>query len=275
MAHTNRPSDPLLEHARFENRRLEGSDRLQRTCTYPWAAVAAHVPSYRTHALTQLARMGAERPISRSQCPNETLNAVGRLFSESQLSQIASPQSYPVVEEARELPTETRRHRSYIAGIDLAGDDEEAEDAILRALQPQRDSTAVTIAHVTWETTPVPSTNWARLPEWEVKAIAPMPAGAARRKHRELFPKLIDLLKNVWRCQSITVDATGIGAGIASFLVGGLGADLVHPFVFSAVSKSDLGYQLLSAVNSGRLKITPSNPLPPAGGGAPEHAAAL
>src|SRR5438552_12089767 len=146
-------SDSLLEHVRFENRRLEALDSIQRNFFYPWPAVAAHVPSYRTHALTQLARMGPEHPIYRTQYLNETLNAVRRLFSESQLSQIASPQSYPVVEEARELPTEMRRHRSYIAGIDLAGDDEEAEDAILRALNPQRDSTAVTIAHVTWETT--------------------------------------------------------------------------------------------------------------------------
>src|SRR5438094_4093131 len=126
---------------------------------------------------------------------------------------------------------------------------------MLRALHPQRVSTAVTIAHVTSETTPVPSTNWARLPEWAVKAIAPMPAGAARRKHRELLPQLIDLLKNVWHCQSIAVDATGVGAGIASFLVGALGADIVHPFLFSAVSKSDLGYELLSAISSGCLKI--------------------
>jgi hypothetical protein len=94
------------------------------------------------------------------------------------------------------------------------------------------------------------------------------------RKHRELLPQLVDLLKNVWRCQSVTVDATGVGAGIASFLVDALGADIVHPFTFSAVSKSDLGYQLLSAVNSGRLKIPighdpppEMNPLPPRGGG--------
>src|SRR5436309_1206532 len=126
MAHTACTADTLLEHVRHENRRLEANDAIQRACTYPWAAVAAHVPSYRTHALTQLARMGPEHPIYRTQYLNETLNAVGRLFSESQLSQIASPQSYPVVEEARELPTEMRRHRTYIAGIDLAGEDEEA-----------------------------------------------------------------------------------------------------------------------------------------------------
>src|SRR5438552_3224278 len=69
-------SDSLLEHARLENRRLEALDVIQRNFFYPWPAVAAHVPSYRTHALTQLAHMGAERPISRSPYLNETLTAV-------------------------------------------------------------------------------------------------------------------------------------------------------------------------------------------------------
>ena len=77
-------SNTPLEHVRLENRRLEALDGIQRNFFYPWPAVAAHVPSYRTHALTQLARMGAEHPIFRTQYLNETLNAVGRLFSESQ-----------------------------------------------------------------------------------------------------------------------------------------------------------------------------------------------
>src|SRR5437870_13800457 len=101
MSSPARNSNTPLEHVRFENRRLEALDGIQRTFFYPWPAVAAHVPSYRTHALSQLARMGPERTISRSQCPNETLHAVGRLFSESHFSQIASPQSYPLVEQAR------------------------------------------------------------------------------------------------------------------------------------------------------------------------------
>ena len=46
-----------------------------------------------------------------------------------------------------------------------------------------------------------------------------------------------------------------MGAGIASFLVGALGADVVHPSPFSAVTKSELGYQLLAAINAGRLKV--------------------
>jgi hypothetical protein len=74
------------------------------------------------------------------------------------------------------------------------------------------------------------------------------------RKHRELFPQLVDLLKRVWRCRAVVIDATGVGAGVASFLVGAL-PSAARPFTFTAASKSALGYGLLTAVNGGRLQM--------------------
>jgi len=56
-----------------------------------------------------------------------------------------------------------------------------------------------------------------------------------------------------WKVQAVVVDATGVGAGIASFLSDALG-DRCIPFIFSSPSKSALGYELLSAVGAGRLK---------------------
>jgi hypothetical protein len=65
---------------------------------------------------------------------------------------------------------------------------------------------------------------------------------------------MIDLLKNVWHCRRIVVDATGIGQPVASFLRQTLGSRVV-PFTFTAQSKSELGFNLLAAINSGRLKM--------------------
>jgi hypothetical protein len=62
----------------------------------------------------------------------------------------------------------------------------------------------------------------------------------------------VDLLKRVWHCRAVVVDATGLGAGVASFLTGAL-PGVARPFVFTAGSKSALGYGLLSAINAGRL----------------------
>jgi hypothetical protein len=64
----------------------------------------------------------------------------------------------------------------------------------------------------------------------------------------------VDLLKRVWRCRAVVVDATGVGAGVASFLVGALPL-VARPFIFTAASKSALGYSLLAAINGGRLAM--------------------
>ena len=70
-----------------------------------------------------------------------------------------------------------------------------------------------------------------------------------------VYPQLVDLLKRVWNCRRVVVDATGLGQGPASFLERVLGRAIVDPFVFTAQSKSRLGFDLLAAVNSGRLKM--------------------
>jgi hypothetical protein len=73
-------------------------------------------------------------------------------------------------------------------------------------------------------------------------------------KHTELYSRLIDILKNVWGCKKVVVDATGVGQPVASFLRQALGSRII-PFTFTAPSKSKLGFELMAAVNSGRLKM--------------------
>jgi len=51
----------------------------------------------------------------------------------------------------------------------------------------------------------------------------------------------------------VVVDATGVGQPVAAFLREAIGG-VVSPFTFTASSKSELGFNLLAAVNSGRLK---------------------
>jgi hypothetical protein len=72
--------------------------------------------------------------------------------------------------------------------------------------------------------------------------------------HSHLLKQMIDILKNVWDCSRIVVDATGIGEPIASFLKKSLGSKVI-PFKFTQKSKSEAGFDLLAAINSGRLKL--------------------
>ena len=70
--------------------------------------------------------------------------------------------------------------------------------------------------------------------------------------HHALTPLLVELLRRTWRCRRVVVDATGLGAGVASGLVKAMGG-AVEPFVFTSGSKSRLGFELLGAVNTGRV----------------------
>src|SRR5205814_952086 len=111
-------------------------------------------------------------------------------------------------------------------GIDVAGEDEEAEDAALRSLKPRKDSTAVTICEVFWGSPPPgPSSSLPAAPGGGIgDSPSPQPSPArgkgvlqanepylrvvqhywwTGRKHRELFPQLVDLLKRVWHCRAV------------------------------------------------------------------------
>jgi hypothetical protein len=73
--------------------------------------------------------------------------------------------------------------------------------------------------------------------------------------HSRLLPQLTDILKNRWACRRVVVDATGIGHTVASFLERTLGKATVSPFTFTAPKKSRLGYDLMAAANTGRVKM--------------------
>lgn len=53
----------------------------------------------------------------------------------------------------------------------------------------------------------------------------------------------------------MAVDATGLGEGVASHLTKALGRLMVEPIKFTAPMKSKLGYEMMGAVNAGRLKM--------------------
>jgi hypothetical protein len=63
------------------------------------------------------------------------------------------------------------------------------------------------------------------------------------------------LLAERFPCVRVVVDATGLGAGVASWLAPALGAAVVEPFVFSAASKSRLGFTLLAMAGTGRCRL--------------------
>ena len=75
------------------------------------------------------------------------------------------------------------------------------------------------------------------------------------RPLHEQCEQLVELLRGVWKCRRVAVDATGLGADMAARLQVALGKEVVEQFVFSGVSKSKLAYHLLSLVGRGRVQM--------------------
>jgi len=225
----------LLEEIKQANLDQEKKDGVKRHFRYDWLEVAKANPNYGHFVESERARLGEDHPLFRTQYALLPIKGGGRFLSREQIAQM--------------LGTHPRRHRRqeskiYIAGIDFAGEEEELEDEVLT--RPGRDATVITIGELI---RPAPD---AISKEPQVKLVESY--AWVGKKHSELYPQMVDLLKNVWNCSRIVADSTGIGEPIVSFLRTSIGSK-VAPFKFTQSSKSEAGFDLLAAVNSGRLKL--------------------
>ncbi len=228
----------LLEETKQLNLELERGDGVRRHFRYDWQEVAKYNPDYLRYVEGERERLGESHPLFQTQYCLMPIRGGGRFLSPGQRAQLQGDH------HRRHAPQE---RSIYVAGIDLAGEAEEGEDAALRALKPKQDSTVVTVGELDFsavsEALPDPRVNIVQHCWW------------TGRPHASLYPQLLDLLKNVWRVRRMVVDATGVGAGVAGFLASALGRSVVTPFQFSQQAKSRLGFELLAAVNSGRVKM--------------------
>jgi len=229
----------LLEEIKQTNLELEKKDGIKRHFRYDWREVARHNPDYKRYVQAERKRLGKDHPLFRTQYDLLPISGGGGFLSRQQIVLMRS--SHPRLKESQNHGT------TYIAGIDLAGEREEDRQTALMSAKPKLDSTVITIAeldtaqksHFNLVVEPtarvVEHYQWTGIP------------------HSQLYPQIVDILKK-WNCQKVLVDATGIGQPVASFLRAQLGSR-VKPFTFTQKSKSDMGFELLSFVNSGRLKL--------------------
>ena len=228
----------LLEEVKASNLELERQDGVKRHFRFSWEEVARHNPLYQRYVDVERERLGQDHPMFRTQYLLMPLPGQSGLFSPQQRAQLQG------IHQRRHCPAPGR---IYVAGIDVAGGTQEGEPTALNGGRQRHDSTVVTIGELDFSTCDgihrdpivrvVEHCCWTGVP------------------HHDLYPRLVDILKNVWDCRRVVVDATGLGEGVASFLERALGRNWVEAFRFTAQSKSKLGYQLMAAVNSGRLKM--------------------
>lgn len=231
-------NDTLLEHHRHAHQALEAEGGGRRHFEYPWTDVATHNPHYGRYVEMEIARLGAEHPLITTQYLLRPLSDSGGFLSDGQLALLQG-------DHPRGRAPQPGEH--YVAGLDLAGADEHADDGLLYAARPARDATVLTIGAVQWESAA------GLVPEPRIRVVDQV--SWVNVPHRALYERLVGLLRDHWHCRRVVVDATGVGAGMAGFLAAALGRQVVEPFQFSAASKSELGYALLGAINAGRLRM--------------------
>jgi hypothetical protein len=220
----------LLEQTKQLNLDLEQADGVKRHFRFPWEDVAACNPGYAAFVESERQRLGEDHPLFRTQYRLLPLPASGRLFSRVQLALLTGSHA-------------RQRSRAegtiYVAGIDYAGQDEQLDGLVLT--RPQRDATVITIGAVSFEGGLEPLVKIVEHYAW------------IGTPHHVLHPQIVDLVRNKWNCSRVLCDATGIGEPLAAFLQKSCGAR-VTPFKFTQQSKSQLGFDLIAFVNSGRVQ---------------------
>lgn len=193
----------------------------------PWSVAAEHNPAYAEYVASERERLGANHPLFITQYEMQTLPGGGRLLSAAQLATVHGPH------ERERQPTP---RASYVAGIDVAGED---TAGTLRG----RDATVCTIGRVIWGDRHLPPClDIVEQYAW---------TGTA---HSALYDQLAALM-NSWKIRDVAVDSTTLGEALAILLQRALGKDRVIAYRFTERSKSDLGYALQASATTGRLKM--------------------
>jgi hypothetical protein len=221
----------LLERQRRINLEHQAIDGKQVHFEFPWTVLAEVQPAYRSFVEAEIARLGEDHPTIQTQYLLHPLADAGRLFREDHRSALRGEHDRTRRPDGDDI---------FIAGIDLAGEDEESERARLLGHVPRNDSTVVTIARVR---------RGAGEPTIEVVDHVWWTGKEQVWQYEELLR-----LWERWHFARVAVDASGIGLGISSFLAARHGVRL-EKVVFSAQEKSVLAFEMLSAINTGRLRL--------------------
>jgi hypothetical protein len=229
-------SKTLLARERRSARKAELKDKQRRVFMINALDVYDEVPAYKAFVEEQVAKLGRNHPMIKTQYFSEEIDAEGGMFDKKRRTLMQGKHLASLQPAAGCI---------YAMTLDLAGEDEGASDDPEQLQNPLRDSTALTIFEVDLtsledEHIAAPTYKVVNRIEW------------VGEKHTKLYAQISSLI-NVYNCQYIAVDATGVGAGLTSFLINKYD-DKVIPFIFTSKSKSDLGWNFLAVIETGRYK---------------------
>ncbi len=202
----------------------------------PWQEVAKHVPGYGNRVKDRIAQFGERHPFIRTEYELEELDGEESYFNPNRMARMQG-------DHLRERSA--RPGARYGLTIDVAGEEEFGTDAASMASNSRRDSTALTVVRIDRSVSPV------------VYRVVDRMLWTGKKFH-ELQEEIVRLARDVWKADLIVIDATGIGAGLASYLEQQLkdrsGGKVipVEKFRFTGQSKSELLWKFIGLVDSGR-----------------------
>ncbi len=213
--------ESLLERAARDNRRIdEGRDGLRNVDWIPlhhqagWEEVADTRPVYGQYVRQERDRLGASHPLFLSQYELVSAESARSLLTREQIERLRG--GHP--RQAVPLPGER-----YVAGLDFGGDGAGG------------DATVLTIGRVA----PDGRCDVVDIQHWRGADYADL--------QRDMLG-----LAAAWRLERLCVDGSGLGGPLAAGLERELGSR-IERIVFTAGIKSDLGYALIAAANTGTL----------------------
>jgi hypothetical protein len=226
----------LLARELAAAREAEKRDGRKRVFVLTADEVVKEVPAYGQFVTDQVEKLGRDHPFVRTQLYSEELQDGGGLFGVDRRARLWGGHSWESGPEPGSL---------YALLIDVAGEDESGGSLEMGArveslVNAGRDATAVTVVKLApaggrYAYEVVHRRNWVGV------------------KHAGLHDVLV-CLAEFWGARWVVVDNTGVGQGLWSFLEDALGADRVLGFTFTSTSKSKLGWQFLSVIETGRWR---------------------
>lgn len=223
--------------------RQEQADGVRRVFRVPWPEVAAEVPAYGRYVEREMARLGREHPLIRTQYDLQEVDEQVGLFPAERRQQMRG--DHPRL-------AGPRPGARYVLTLDVGGESFAADDVAAAMLpggdgatRSTHDHTALTVFELDHSVA-----EELRGPVYRVVDRRTW-AGTA---HTLLYAAVLDLTRTVWNAQRLVVDATGLGAGLVSFLRRALGEERIVPVVFTATRKSELGWAFLALCDTGRFK---------------------
>lgn len=238
---TVRLSSDALWQKRRALERQQAADGVQRVFMVPPQQVTRENADYARFLQRKTAQLGLEHPIVQSEYYLQPIDAEGGLFPPRRLRLMRG-------QHARQDAPQPGR--TYVATLDVGGQDEGATSALAQLKNPARDYTVATIFELQ------PAQGVAPGPTYRAVDVF-VDHGSRHFQDAPGKPSLVQRLVAFlqhWRVAHVVGDATGVGEGMLDWLSAALGPSHVTPFRFTAQSKAQLGNRFLSVVETGRFR---------------------